>query len=146
MFRNHRSLYLPTPGRLRAPRNSILIAEIMAMELKVLCRHAPDGSLSGKKPGELQPNVACPYAIAILWQPAILILANAQATNSIVVLSTASSHGPARGLLLACAQVSSNLEPNMDAEPRCDSGASAGRNTLCFSETLFGNNTAISHD
>ena len=34
--------------------------------------------LSGKEPGELQPNVAGPCAIPILWQLAVLILANAQ--------------------------------------------------------------------
>ena len=58
----------------------------MTVKLKVLRRHAPYGSLSGEETGELQPDVAGPCAIAILGQLAVLILANAQATNPIVVL------------------------------------------------------------
>ena len=57
----------------------------MTVELKVLCRHASNGSSPRNEARELQANVAGPCAIAILWQLATLILANAQATNSIVV-------------------------------------------------------------
>ena len=58
----------------------------MTMELKVLCRHASDGSSPRNEARELQANITSPCAVAILWQLATLILANAQATNSIVVL------------------------------------------------------------
>ena len=68
----------------------------MAVELEVLRRHASYRSLSGKETGELQPDVAGSCAIAILWQLAVLILANAQAANFFSAransrLSTASS-------------------------------------------------------
>ena len=77
------------PRDASVPRNSIFVApkaEIMTMELKVLCRHAPNGPTPRQEASELQPDVASPRAIPILWQLAVLILANAQATNSIVVL------------------------------------------------------------
>ena len=57
----------------------------MTMELEVLCRHAPNRPAPRKEARELQPDVAGPRAIPILWQLAILILANAQAANSCVV-------------------------------------------------------------
>ena len=63
-----------------------LKAKIVAMELKVLCRHAPNGPTPRQEASELQPDVAGPRAIPVLWQLAVLILANAQAANSIVVL------------------------------------------------------------
>ena len=56
------------------------------MELKVLDRHASNGSLPCEEARELQPDVACTCAISILWQLAVVILANAQATNSFVAL------------------------------------------------------------
>ncbi len=54
-------------------------------ELKILCRHASDGSSPRNEARELQANVTSSCAVAILWQLATLILANVQATNSIVV-------------------------------------------------------------
>ena len=72
-----------------APRNSILVAleaQTMTVELEVLCRHAPNGPTPRQEAHELQPDVAGPCAIPILWQLAVLILANAQAANSIVML------------------------------------------------------------
>ena len=58
----------------------------MTVEVQVFRCHASNGSTPRKEAGKLQANVAGPCAIAILWKLAVLILANAQATNSIVVL------------------------------------------------------------
>ena len=58
----------------------------MTVQLEVLRRHASYGPTPRKEARELQADVARPRAIPILWQLAVLILANAQATNSSVVL------------------------------------------------------------
>jgi hypothetical protein len=59
---------------------------------------APYGLAPRKEGRELQADVARPRAIPILWQLAVLILANAQATNSFVAVHPPGKDGLHLGL------------------------------------------------